>query len=241
MTFTTNELVYESLGLADELRNAVVELTPEAVERAVKRPGFRKQFLGIVHNFNRLLTDDLRKYHPLVYKLHPWFDFLKQLFVLLPKVADAKSQAHLERRLGAPLEVVLGQLRSLVEWWQVKVFPRALPLPKGNSHLRRLPQPREGKMKMLVKELNPFDRLRTLHVFNDVQLRQHASRPVDELLEYDEDEPILASRQYAQGDEDRWPGSIIVLKDGHHRCLELFRRYLKGELSGDELVTAKQA
>ena len=57
-----------------------------------------------------------------------------------------------------------------------------------------------------------------------------------DLLRSDSRDPIGGFRVLAPEDSSLYPGSLLEIRNGHHRLYELYRRYLMGLVDGDQLV-----
>jgi len=103
-----------------------------------------------------------------------------------------------------------------------------------------------------VAELCPFLNLILYHPFNEVQCSLQKERTIAELMQISIDvdltdiitlesaDNIRALRIHGPKDNKDYPGSYIVLKAGHHRSRELFRRFLKGEIDGDKKIIVQR-
>jgi len=133
----------------------------------------------------------------------------------------------------------LKDILSVMVKWLIKIKHRSEEIRSGNDHLKKLPQHSDTeKFYVMAKELN-LNRHFLQHPINEVQLRNQIDRSNEELVYYDILDPIAGHRIFDSADSSLYPGSVIVIKNGHHRLFEIYRRYLQERIKGDALVQFK--
>ena len=114
---------------------------------------------------------------------------------------------------------------------------RKIDIIRGNLHLKDILQhPDINKFYVKAIELNPTKTLFMKHVINDLQVTYQRKRTNKDLISFDESDPIIGYRRFGKDDKHLYPGSEIIVKTGHHRLNEIYRRYLEGKIDGETLI-----
>lgn len=185
-----------------------------------------KKFLGLFqYHKNEFFAS------PQILELSPILPRIFELMEILIKV-DLKLQ--FQKLLDPAL--VINILEGIGTWNEIKET-KITPFERGNIFLQKLPlPPSSNTFYAYVKELNPKTTLKCKHPLNEKQLLGQRQRSTEELIKYDNVDPIIGVRFFRLHDTGNAPGSGILVEGGHHRLYELYRRYLQGELSGEERV-----
>jgi|SRR3989344_3757115 len=126
-------------------------------------------------------------------------------------------------------------LELLNNWLILK--ERKIDIIRRNFHLKDIPQhPDINKFYVKVLELNPTKTLFMRHVINDLQVAYQRKRTNKDLISFDESDPITGYRRFGKDNKHSYPGSEVVVKTGHHRLNEIYRRYLEGRIDGETLI-----
>lgn len=124
-----------------------------------------------------------------------------------------------------------------IEYWLETIKPKIEEIRKGNRHLRNLKlHPYKTRFYVKVKELNPDHTMLMIHPINEKQAAIQRNRTTEKLLLSDRKDPVTGARGFRSGDDPAYPGSQVIVTNGHHRLYELYKRYLQGRVSGDTLV-----
>lgn len=124
-----------------------------------------------------------------------------------------------------------------IEDWLELIKPKIEEVRKGNHHLRDLKlHPYKTRFYVKVKELNPNYTMLMIHPINEKQAAIQRNRTTEELLLLDRKDPVTGARGFRSGDNPAYPGSQVIVTNGHHRLYELYRRYLQGRVNGNTLV-----
>ncbi|MBD3259553.1 hypothetical protein GF371_02870 [Candidatus Woesearchaeota archaeon] len=170
----------------------------------------------------------------------------KGLIEFLQKIAKAyEGDPVLERWLmKLPPHRSVEDLNSAVEEiikglkkWEKIIKKKMHPIGEGNAHLENLPtHPNSDMFYVKAMELNPYCTMETKHSLRADQAERQANRTTEDLLRFDPKDPIKGRRIWRPKDTGRAPASGLIVTEGHHRLNEIYKRYLKGEISGDTLI-----
>ncbi len=124
-----------------------------------------------------------------------------------------------------------------IEKWLDYIKPKLEEVAEGNVHLKDLKlHPLKTRFYAKIKEFNPDYTMIMKHPINERQAELQAKRSTEDLLKIDRKDPVAGGRKFRKEDDTAYPGSILVVTNGHHRLYELYKRYLQGKISGDTLV-----
>lgn len=128
------------------------------------------------------------------------------------------------------------EIKIRVEKWVESVKIKST-LPKGNSHLINL-KIHTIKTRFYVKviELNPDLTLVLKHPINESQAALQRVRSTRDLFKLDQKDLIKGDRENRKGDDYNYPGSLVIVTQGHHRLYEIYRRYLQSRIDGETLI-----
>ena len=199
----------------------------------------------------------------LLYKLYKTFDYDKAEFRNW-MVGKHKEMPHTPTN-PHEVNLMLEKIIKFLENWKT-VMVNKLCIPLGNNHTRDtynplfeatrfnppniLPQDYRSNFffEAKVRELCPFTTCITMHPYTQVQASFLDKMSTAQLkktnfeMDYTDPQSIEAAdnvrglRVHSKYGNKKLPGSYILLRAGHHRSRELFRRYLEGEISGDDKI-----
>jgi len=164
---------------------------------------------------------------------------LKDYFKWFEKEIEENKEDIKER---VPLLKAIEEVRVFYKLW-TQIISKKVDIiqTQGNKHLKNIPIHNNGeRFYVYVYELNPYNTLKRKHMLAFAQSKFQEERPTEKLLRYDEADPIIGRRVFREKDSVKYPGSLILLLDGHHRTHEIYRRYLKGEIKGNVIVELKR-
>ena len=171
-----------------------------------------------------------------------------------PLISGKATNKEVNNRIKAIIE-------HLEEWR--KILREKIHLPPGNKHTRdtyhpEFPETYKFKPSTLpedyrsnwffeahIKEFCSYTTLIPFHPYSDVQASEQEARDINKLLKTDLEvelrdsmaiekiDNIRAFRIHGPKEDKNYPGSYLIIRGGHHRLRELFKRYLKRELSGE--------
>jgi len=125
----------------------------------------------------------------------------------------------------------------LIFAWLENIRQKSEEVAAGNSHLKDLKlHPKNTRFYTKVKEFNPDYTEEMVHPINEHQKAIQRKRTTEELVRLDVKDPITGARNYRKGDDYSYPGSKLIVSQGHHRLYELYRRFLQERLNGNTLV-----
>lgn len=141
-----------------------------------------------------------------------------------------------DKSLMMEINFTLSEIIKKIREW-IEVVKIKSQIPNGNSHLIDLKIHKlKTRFYAKIKELNPDHTLVMKHPIDKRQEEIQRNRTTKDLLKLDEEDPIMGGRENRKGDDYNYPGSLLVVTQGHHRLYELYKRYLQGIISGDTLV-----
>ncbi|MEM4254344.1 MAG: hypothetical protein QXR48_03100 [Candidatus Woesearchaeota archaeon] len=207
----------------------------------------RRQVAELIKNLNVLLSAKERD--PRLLRLVVEVQGLREFLLLLSKALEGRPEylalfrkkegVKTRREINKAIDRIVAKLEEWSRIAEEKVHAHRQGVAK-NKYLENLPSPASPDyFYVMVKELNPLQ-TKYLHPFDPRQLDFQKRRSTDDLLNPDPTDPISGYRVFEPGDKTVYPGSGIRIVGGHHRTFELYRRYLKGELSGDTLVLVRK-
>ncbi|MEM2915936.1 MAG: hypothetical protein QXT19_01060 [Candidatus Woesearchaeota archaeon] len=207
----------------------------------------RKQVTELIKNLDVLLSAKERD--PRLLRLVVQVKGLRDFLEILRKALEGSPEysawlrkqkfVKTKREINKAIDRIVAGLEDWARIAEEKVHAHRKGVAK-NEYLENLPSPASPDyFYVMVKELNPLQ-TKYLHPFDPRQLEAQKKRSTNELLNPDPTDPISGYRVFEPGDKTVYPGSGIRIVGGHHRTFELYRRYLKGELSGDTLILVKK-
>src|SRR3989338_866047 len=168
---------------------------------------------------------------------------VKGLNVFLENLRGAyeKDPSRAESQLQ-PVVVVnkinaeIDEIQAFIKSWKKTIKEKVSFVEKNNKHLENLPIHSNPEMfYVMVKELNPVN-LVTKHGLHPDQAKNIEELSDSQLTDYNKKDPIAGRRVWKKTDLFSFPGSVIVVKQGHHRIYEVYRRYLLDKIDGDKLI-----
>ena len=198
----------------------------------------RKKIEDLLVKFKLLIQENSD--NPRVIKLIRKVKGLK-VFLENLRVAYEKDPSRAESQLQ-PIVVVnkinseIDEIQAFIKSWKKTIKEKVSFVEKNNKHLENLPIHLNPEMfYVMVKELNPVN-LVTKHGLHPDQAKNVKLLSDSQLMNYNNGDPIAGSRVWKKTDSFSFPGSVIVVKQGHHRIYEVYRRYLLGTIYGDKLI-----
>ncbi len=135
----------------------------------------------------------------------------------------------------------LNEIISKLDSWNSLLKTKFGDIKEGNKHIEDIPvHEYTDRFYIKVKELIPGKTLILKQPVNPVQSRTHQERTNEQLMKYDEKDPISGRRFFRDKDTGKGPASGIVITQGHHRIHEIIRRYLSGRINGETLIEIKK-
>lgn len=185
------------------------------------------QEVEYLNSFLQSALDTARDLEAFLEKIELGFQGKHKWRLWLSRLPDDTSSA-----VNSHLDFIL---HALVQW-QDLVAEKNAELPRDNSHLANLAQHEDpSRFYLMVGELAP-DRVDFRHPLTLAQRKAVARLSTEKLLSFFAADPIAAHRIHRPEDSSRYPGSFIVVRQGHHRLHELYRRYIMGIVDGNTLV-----
>ncbi len=164
-------------------------------------------------------------------KLKSLLNESSRIIELLNSIKGKELSPELKKLINKRIKQII---ETTIQWLRI-TKTKIEEIKPGNEHLKDLPSNKDPKrFYVMVKELN-LQRHILKHPINEIQLKSQMSRNNERLIEYTKD-PIEGYRQFSKSDSTKYPGSTIVIKNGHHRCFEIYRRYLQGRIEGNKLI-----
>ncbi len=219
-----------------------------------------------------ILADECR-HEPMTGKLLLEAESLLSLLLRLKKeTEDPNSPVTIspnQQKVNQNLKHIIAHLEA----WRKDMLKKTL-IPPGNSHVAGCYHPEYYStykfkpsylpddyrsnffFEAYIKELCPFTTLIGFHPFSDFQSNFQERQSIELLTRIDinvelRDEHAIEKKDNLRGlrihgpsESKGLPGSYIVVKGGHHRMRELFKKYLQEEVDGNikvliQLVTLK--
>lgn len=164
--------------------------------------------------------------------------FFLRIFELLRSEHTLKlllSEEIEKRGFDKSPESVLAEIDANIIRWEKIVTEKVNCISdSGNRHLVDLEFPTSyDRIPVKILELNPYNTLQSIHPITPVQAAAQERRSSEDLMKYDRDDPIMIKRVHRIGDKGNAPNSLLQIKNGHHRLYELYKRYLRGDISGE--------
>lgn len=157
---------------------------------------------------------------------------IRMIVKLLEKINDNEQNIEIKKFINTALIGIIQNINK----WIAHIKEKFNEIMGSNEHLTILPKHKDpDKFYVMVKELN-LNRHMLRHPINEIQLRNQMKRSNEVLIKHDKKDPISGSRVFSKKDSILYPGSTLVIKDGHHRLFELYRRYIQGRINGNTLI-----
>ncbi len=229
------ESIYQDIvkNLNDGLLDPAVPLT---VNDKKRRANLRilittLEFLRKEESDNPLFSDAMHVISDLT-------DVLKNLLKIYDNYRNAGLRLRdFDQKILKEINSRIVSIIRLILAWLKNVRQKSEEVAAGNNHLKDLKlHPKNTRFYAKVKEFNPDYTEEMVHPINEHQKAIQRKRTTEELLKLDVNDPITGARNYRKGDDYFYPGSKLIVSQGHHRLYELYIRYLQGKLEGNTLV-----
>lgn len=222
MIETNNKIIGDiALNLADITKN---QDNYKIIKKAIE---------NIIKSLDLLLQGEIDNpfFQDIAYKITSLIQTLKNLIRYFTREENIFNK-NLIKGIAASLLEIINKIKDWIEVVKIKS-----KIPDGNQHLINLKiHQMKTRFYVKVRELNPDSTLIIKHPINEKQAELQRIRSNEELLKIDPKDPISGGRENRKGDDYNYPGSLVVVTQGHHRLYEIYRRYLQGRIDGEQLV-----
>ncbi len=201
----------------------------------------RKKNLRVLINSLEILnqeSSDNPLFSNIISKIDKLLNLLKNLLTIYENYKSrSRELGSIDQGVIKDINKELTLIIETIVRWLENVRRKSEEVAVGNKHLKDIKlHPINTRFYTKIKEFNPDYTEEMVHPINKQQKQIQRKRTTEELLKLDKKDPITGARNYRIGDDYSFPGSKLIVSQGHHRLYELYMRYLQGMVDGNMLV-----
>lgn len=222
--------------IISEIENNILDIAIRIDENNRTR---RKNLEKLTEILKLLIEREINNpfFHDIIEKIK---NLLNNIKTLLQVYYNYKSSIGILSKLDQDLIRIINkelfEIKKRIENWIENVRIKSVILD-GNSHLINLKiHPMKTRFYVKVMELNPDSTLVLKHPINERQAALQKVRPTKDLFKLDQKDLIKGGRENRKEDDYNYPGSLVIVTQGHHRLYEIYIRYLQGIIDGETLI-----